>query len=256
MAENKDKKREEEKNRIGTFQEFKDEQRKGFKEGIDRFTRVAGIGAILFLVFAGIFEPLFEISFFGRLFTPEKYKLFWGTDGMGTDGFIKRSGIFEDWANLGTWLPKIGVTLIYLAVIIAAVAFITYVLVDITTLFKSFGKSMKDNTVGLYENVKVTYQAENEPKTKKEKKKEKKVEEIEKKEIADEDPFAKYEQKPEEKKAKPKKEKEVKEKPAKEPKPKRREEDDFDDAKLQAMLLSGDQSAIDAIYNGGGRIED
>lgn len=251
--ENKEIKKTEEEKILMTEEEYQKKQRLKTKKTVYRVAMVAGVIGIFLLVLAGIFEPLFEMTYFGRIFTPEKFKMFWGTDGMGTDGLIRRTGIYSDWLQMGTWLPKTGITVIYLGVILAIVYFFTYVIVDIINVIKSLIKGVKDITVGLNENVKVTYEEEKDAVKISNKKKENKKEE--KKIAEDEDPFAKYEQKEEKKvvaQKKPKQEKPKKEVVEKKEKRRREEEPDLSDEQLAAMLRGDayeDTSAIDAVFN-------
>ena len=175
---------------------------------------VAGVGAMFALILCGLLEPLFEMTLFGRVFTPGKYKAFWGTDAFGTDGLISAGvntygeavgSIYEDWLKMGTFLPKIGFTIVFLGIILAFVYIFTYVGVDIWNFFKSIFKGTKNTATVLKKNIKITTAADKEENDAIEgKKKEKKVITPAKVEEIEEQPVEK-----------PKKESTVKKSPAK-----------------------------------------
>lgn len=181
-----------------TEAEFEKKQRLKAKERINRITRVFGVFTILLLSFAGIFEPFFELSYFGRLFTPTEHNFGWEQFTIteivdsSTGEILKISPLFDDWLNFwNPWLAKIGITVLLIAASVFLIYFLTYTLVDLVDAVNELIATGKDLRNDLSGNIKDTMNLPEKevPKTKKKKKKnlfEKDVEEkVEKKEKAE-----------------------------------------------------------------------
>ena len=145
-----------------TAEEYAKQARLKTKERINRFTRVSGVFAIILVAFAAILDPLFELTFFGYLWDKisggSAFAGFWNEVAPG--GSLK---IFDDWLEIGDWIAKLGLTILYIAVIVVLVYFITYCIVDFVEFFRSFYRTGKEITKGLLENVKDTVDESNAP---------------------------------------------------------------------------------------------
>lgn len=149
-----------------TEAEFEKKQRLKAKERINRVTRVFGVFSILLLSFAGIFEPFFELSYFGRLFTPSEHAYGWAIfsadgvmDNLMVDGeVIPVTGrLFDDWLHFwNPWLAKLGLTVLFIGAFILLVYFMTYTIVDLVDVVKEFIAAGRDITRDLSGNVKDT----------------------------------------------------------------------------------------------------
>lgn len=135
-----------------TEEEFARKERAKVKERINRVTRVAGLFAIIILVYSGIFDPLFELSFFGWIW--DKIQ---GTT-VFKDGWaiMRNLTILDDIFQFGPWIAELGITIILIAVILLMVYFITYCIVDLIDLIKTFIAAGKDITGDLSGTVKDT----------------------------------------------------------------------------------------------------
>lgn len=136
-----------------TEAEFEKRQRAKTREKINRVTRSFGLVAILLLVYVGVFDPLFELSFFGFLFNRSAFTAGWECL---SDPNMAGGRIFDDPMIFGSWLPQIGVTALLILVAVLIVYFLTYTIVDIVDLFRGLIESGRDITRDLSGNVKDT----------------------------------------------------------------------------------------------------
>jgi len=154
MANNlkeRDEKKETE-NILLTAEEYAKQERLKRKERINRVTRVAGVFAILLIAFEAILDPLFELTYFGWIWDKiAKTTVF-------TDAWVyfDGSGIFDDRLVMDLWIGKLGITILYVGVVLLLVYFITYCIVDLVELCRTLYKSGKDITKDLFENIKDT----------------------------------------------------------------------------------------------------
>lgn len=146
-----------------TEEEFARRERAKVKERINRVTRVAGLFAILILVYAGIFDPLFELSFFGWIWDKNAFRDGWAA--------LTQLGILDDIFQFGSWIAKLGITIILIGVVLLMVYFITYCIVDLIDLIKTFIAAGKDITGDLSGAVKDTIPTEKQAEDKKKEKK-------------------------------------------------------------------------------------
>lgn len=149
-----------EKKILLTAEEFEKKQRLETKNRINKITRVFGVFAIILLVYAGIFDPLFELSFFGAIFDREAFDYGWEAlykgPGIGDHWAEGNKPILDDPFQFGPWIGQLGLTLAFIAIIIVGIYFLTYCIVDVVDLFKVIFKSSKDITRSLSTNVKST----------------------------------------------------------------------------------------------------
>lgn len=175
-----------------TEEEYEKIARQKRKEKLNRISRVAGVVALLLLMYAGCLDTIFEMSFFGWMFAREEHRQIWEA--------LVQLNIFDDFFEFGTWLPKIGITCLFVAIIISMIYLLTFNIIDFVLFFKQFIKSTKaltkELTIGIKEGAEETKKDldekprkkkkslfsrddldENEKDTKKEKKKKEKKEE-------------------------------------------------------------------------------
>jgi hypothetical protein len=144
-----------------TEAEFERKQRLKNREKINRVTRVFGLFAILLLVYAGVFDPFFELSYFGALADKELFHAAWGQ--------LRVSTIYDDSMLFGNWLGQMGITIVLIGVVLLTIYFVTYTIVDLIDLVKSFASTGKDITRDLSGNVRDTIGIEERKQTKKKK---------------------------------------------------------------------------------------
>lgn len=136
-----------------TEAEFEKKQRLKSKERLNRITRVFGVLAILLLSLAGVFEPFFEMTFFGAIFTPKDHSIIWS--------HMEDLKIFDDWLKFyDPWLAKIGITVLMIIAVVFLVYFLTYTIVDLVDLCKTLFEAGRDLTRDLSSNVKDTMNLE------------------------------------------------------------------------------------------------
>lgn len=165
-----------------TEEEYAKKQRLKTKERINRVTRVAGLFAILILVYTGILDPIFELSYFGWIWDKiAKTNVF--EDGW---AFLRQSTIYDDIFEFGPWIAQLGLTVVLIAVIVLMVYFITYCIVDLVDLVRTFVATGRDTIKDLSGNVKDTMP--DELKEKKEKRKKEKKSLFSKEEIKEAKP--------------------------------------------------------------------
>lgn len=206
-----------------TQEEFEKKHRQKVRERINTVTRIFGLALIFILTFFGIFDTLFEMTYFGWMIDAMK--------GHGSDGqFVQiwgvlRGGIpivfneeiiyikiFDDSIAIGQWLPQLGFTIIFIAAVLGIVYLFTYSIIDIIEFFKTLVSTGKDIGKDLKDTLKDTGEATKKDKDKKSfkeklkatfeptKKLDKEVSEIETN--VEDVPEAKVEEKPIEKKEK------------------------------------------------------
>ena len=131
-----------------TEAEFEKKQRLKVKERINRITRVFGLFAILFLVYAGVFDPLFELSFIGAIFDKAAFNAGWDA--------LRQLTIYDDIMWFGNWLGQLGFTILIVGLGVLIVYFLTYTIVDIIDVVKGLFEAGKDMTKDLSGNLKDT----------------------------------------------------------------------------------------------------
>lgn len=135
-----------------TEAEFERKQRLKTKERINRVTRVAGMFAIILFVYLGAFDVLFELSFFGFMFTKPEYIAGW-------EG-LRDVGVFDDPLYWGTWMGQLGITVILVSIVVLMIYFLTYTIVDIIAMVKQLLNAGREITRDLSGNVKDTVSKE------------------------------------------------------------------------------------------------
>lgn len=161
-----------------TQEEYDKLTRNRRRERIYRIARIVGIATIMLLIYVGLIDLLFELSFFGAIFsgTRQQYIAGWNAiiaigrgdiEIAGTDYTIS-SGVgklFDDVLEIGggavgaeaykgAWLAQIGVTAILITIVVFSVYILTYSVMDIVQFFKNFGKTAKSIKDDLFKNVK------------------------------------------------------------------------------------------------------
>lgn len=140
-----------------TEEEYTRKSRQKTKETMNRVLRVVGLIASFILIYAGLFDPLFELSYFG-----------WMSDGINettvhTDAWLFiNEKIYDDPMQFGLWLPKLGVTVVVILAVIGTVYLLVYNVVDIIALIKNMLKGTTDITKDLTGTVRDTVQDEKE----------------------------------------------------------------------------------------------
>ena len=152
-----------EKELLLTEDEYSKKVRQRNKEAMNRVLRVVGLIASFILIYAGLFDPLFEMSFFG-----------WMADGIskpaeGTLGSheaiwqaVKQFGVFDDPMQFGLWLPKLGITMVVILAVIGTIYLLVYNIVDIIALIKNLYTSTTALTQDFTGTVKDTVDNEKE----------------------------------------------------------------------------------------------
>ena len=145
-----------------TEEEYAKKSRQKTKETMNRVLRVVGLVASFILIYAGLFDTLFELSYFG-----------WMADGIrgNSEGphyqiwkaiYDKSINIYDDPMQFGVWLPKLGITVVVILAVIGTVYLLVYNVVDIIALVKNMLKGTTGITRDITGTVRDTVQDEQE----------------------------------------------------------------------------------------------
>ena len=141
-----------------TEEEYAKKSRQKTKETMNRVLRVVGLVASFILIYAGLFDPIFELSYFG-----------WIADGIGKTtvhteawAYLKELKVYDDPMQFGAWLPKLGITVVVILAVIGTTYLLVYNVVDIIALVKNMLKSTTDITRDITGTVRDTVQDEQE----------------------------------------------------------------------------------------------
>lgn len=125
-----------------TYEEVDKERKRINKERLNTFLRVVGLFSTVLLITAGLFDILFEMSYFGKIGNmisgSKEHNRIWEIIGSTlTDGEGNIVGRIFDNAIFGIWFPKIVITAIYAAGIVGVVYLVTFSLVDFVEFIKN-----------------------------------------------------------------------------------------------------------------------
>lgn len=154
-----------------TEEEYARKSRQRTKEKMNRVLRVVGLVASFLLIYIGLFDSMFELSYFGLLFDKEAHNVIWeilsgyGAPELGELGYgvLNSSPIFDDPLMFYSWLPKLMFTFVLIAAVVGTVYLAVYNLVDIINMIKGFFRGGVEVTKDLTGTVKETFIAEDEP---------------------------------------------------------------------------------------------
>lgn len=135
--------RELERELLLTEEEYARRIRQKNKETMNRILRVVGLFASFLILYVGIFDPLFELSYFGWIFDKEIFKTAWDTLNRSAAGGM---GVYDDPMQFGLWLPQLGVTTILILATIGSVYLLVYNVIDIVGLIKRIFASTHEIT--------------------------------------------------------------------------------------------------------------
>lgn len=113
-----------------TEEEYEKIRRVKTKEQINRILRICGLIFAFLLLTGGLFDPLFELSYFGFMADKEVHKSAWQ--------YLYESRIFDDGMEFGDWLPKLTITFALIVGAIGVVYLIAYNVIDIINMIKNF----------------------------------------------------------------------------------------------------------------------
>lgn len=142
-------------------------RRRKTKESVNRVLRVLGLFAASLIIYVGVLDPFFEISFFGRIFTKDTYLEYWGTNVNGFGGLWQKIatsiedgglGIYDDkLLGFGSFLPKFAITIMIVLTVLGLVYLLTYNIIDLVGLIKGMISSAKgisrDISLNVYDGV-------------------------------------------------------------------------------------------------------
>ena len=122
-----------------TYEEVDRERKRIAKERLNTFLRIVGLFSTVLLITAGLFDILFEMSYFGKLGNmisgSYEHDRIWeiiGNELTKTleDGSVVNVGKIFDNVIFGIWFPKIVITLIFAAGVVGVIYLVTFSLVD------------------------------------------------------------------------------------------------------------------------------
>lgn len=123
-----------------TYEEIERERKRINKEKLNTFLRVVGLFSTVLLITAGLFDVLFEMSYFGKIAnffsSSEEHNRIWDIIGNTMtkqldDGTVVTVGkIFDDGIHIGLWFPKTVITMLFAGGIVGMIYLITFSLVD------------------------------------------------------------------------------------------------------------------------------
>ena len=132
-------KKETEEKRYLTYEEVEKERKRISKERLNTFLRIVGLFSTVLLITAGLFDILFEMSYFGKLGNmisgSQEHDRIWEIIGSTLtktleDGTVINVGKIFDNVIFGIWFPKIVITLIFAAGVVGVIYLVTFSLVD------------------------------------------------------------------------------------------------------------------------------
>lgn len=142
---NENLKEEVETGKFLTYEDVEKERKRIARERLNTFLRVVGLVTTIMMIVAGLFDILFELSYFG------KFASF--VSGKGEHGFIWSQligtfpgdvKIFDDGMHMGEWFPKTVLTLVFAAGVVGVVYLVTFSFVDFVEFIKNVIKSGRD----------------------------------------------------------------------------------------------------------------
>jgi len=156
MAKNKQPEIENKEPELLTEEQYTKRERLRKREKVNRVTRIAGFFAILMIAYTGIYDSLFELSYFGWIFKKDVFNSAWqllSTNGeatiidkaTGEAKIVEVFPVFNDFAQMGTWLPALAITVVLIAVTVFLIYFLTYNIID----FIEIAKTIKNDTKGI-----------------------------------------------------------------------------------------------------------
>lgn len=133
-----------------SYEEVEQERKRVSKERLNTFLRIVGLISTVLLITAGLFDILFEMSYFGKIANmisgSAEHDRIWeiiGHDLTKTleDGSVAIVGRIFDNVIFGVWFPKIVITILFAAGVIGVIYLITFSIVDFVDFIK--------NTIGI-----------------------------------------------------------------------------------------------------------
>lgn len=160
-----------------TEEEYAKKARQKTKDTMNRVLRVVGLVASFILIYAGLFDPVFELSYFGwmadGIMKTTYHKDAWTFLGpvREINGVLVGTAIYDDPMQFGLWLPKLGLTIVLIAAVVGTAYLLVYNVVDIIALVKTFMTGTHEITKDLTTTVKDTVLEDKDLKIKKRPKK-------------------------------------------------------------------------------------
>lgn len=151
---NKEKVDLQEKDVLLTEEEYARKSRQKTKDSMNRVLRVVGLISSFLLIYIGLFDAMFELSYFGLIFDKESHNIIWEilSGNYGRDlvdaapalGTLIENPIFDDPLRFYSWLPKLMFTIVLILAVIGTIYLAVYNIVDIIAMIKSFLRSGLD----------------------------------------------------------------------------------------------------------------
>ena len=136
-----------------SFEEIERERKRNTKERLNTFLRVVGLVTTIMLIVVGLFDVLFELSYFGAI--ADKFS--GGSEHNAAWSYLSSHSeigcIFDDGMAIGIWFPKLVLSLVLAAGVIGVIYLITFSLVDFVEFIKNLIKIGREVTVDNAENV-------------------------------------------------------------------------------------------------------
>ena len=138
-----------------SYEEVEKERKRINKERLNTFLRVVGLVTTVMLIVVGLFDVLFELSYFGRISEifggPVEHTAAWDylSNGAIAGGFE----IFDDGMAIGVWFPKLVLTMVLVAGVVGVIYLITFSIVDFVDFIKNIIKTGRQVTSDNVENI-------------------------------------------------------------------------------------------------------
>lgn len=152
---NENLKEEIESGKFLTYEDVEKERKRIARERLNTFLRVVGLVTTVLMIIAGLFDILFELSYFGKFasFVSGKgeHNFIWDQLINEFPGGIK---IFDDGIHMGEWFPKTVITLVFTAGVVGVIYLVTFSFVDFVNFIKNMINSSKEIASESAKNVK------------------------------------------------------------------------------------------------------
>lgn len=156
---NENLKEEVENGKFLTYEDVERERKRIARERLNTFLRVVGLVTTVLMIVAGLFDILFELSYFGKFasFVSGKgeHAFIWEQLTREFPGAVK---IFDDGIHMGEWFPKTVITLVFTAGVVGVVYLVTFSFVDFVEFIKNMIKSSKEIANESAKNVKSSFE--------------------------------------------------------------------------------------------------
>ena len=128
-----------------TYEDVEKERKRIARERLNTFLRVVGLVTTIMMIMAGLFDIMFELSYFGKFasFVSGKgeHAFIWNQLISEFPGGVK---IFDDGLHMGEWFPKTVITLVFAAGVVGVVYLVTFSFVDFVDFIRNLIKSGKE----------------------------------------------------------------------------------------------------------------